>query len=210
MSVLEASDAERFAAELPPGPGILGPGVFLAVAGPSGAGKDSIIDSVRGKYAGDERTGFVTRVITRPEGSQGEAHDSVTLSDFADMERRGAFALSWHAHGLAYGIPAVADTWIGEGRVVIANLSRAMLGEAMRRYRRLVAVHVTADPDVLAKRLGDRGREAAGDIQQRLLRLASLDVPDGNVFGIDNSGALSAASERFEGLLRACLKQAAK
>lgn len=41
-------------------------GVFVAVVGPSGAGKDTIIDYARNSFAGTEAVEFVRRVITRP------------------------------------------------------------------------------------------------------------------------------------------------
>jgi ribose 1,5-bisphosphokinase len=54
--------------------------------------------------------------------------------------------VSWHAHGLCYGIPAVADVEVRNGRVVVANVSRGVLDELAERYRRLVVVLARADP----------------------------------------------------------------
>ena len=47
-------------------------GVFVAVVGPSGAGKDSVIDHARSVLAGDDRTHFVRRVITRLQQKETE------------------------------------------------------------------------------------------------------------------------------------------
>jgi ribose 1,5-bisphosphokinase PhnN len=61
-------------------------------------------------------------------------------------------------------------------RVVIANLSRAVLREASARYA-LRVLNITAPIEVLAARLAARGRESAADIAARLAREVSL--PDG-------------------------------
>ena len=42
-------------------------GCFVAVVGPSGAGKDTIMDAARVALAGDTRFHFVRRIITRPQ-----------------------------------------------------------------------------------------------------------------------------------------------
>jgi ribose 1,5-bisphosphokinase PhnN len=61
-------------------------------------------------------------------------------------------------------------------RVVIANLSRAVLPEANTRYA-LRVLNITAPIEVLAARLAARGRESAADIAVRLTREVAL--PDG-------------------------------
>ncbi|TIW17524.1 MAG: phosphonate metabolism protein/1,5-bisphosphokinase (PRPP-forming) PhnN, partial [Mesorhizobium sp.] len=39
-------------------------GVFVAVVGPSGAGKDTVIGYAKARFAGETRLEFVRRVIT--------------------------------------------------------------------------------------------------------------------------------------------------
>ena len=42
----------------------------------------------------------------------------------------GAFCLHWQAHGLRYGIPARYASQAAAGAVVVANVSRAVVGPA--------------------------------------------------------------------------------
>jgi len=65
------------------------------------------------------------------------------------------------------------------GRDMLVNLSRRVLPQAQARFPRLIVLHLTAAPEVLAARLAARGREAAGDIAERL-QGADLALPDGD------------------------------
>ena len=69
-------------------------GVFVAVVGPSGAGKDTLIAYARAALAGDGTVEFARRVITRPSDASSE--DRVTrVSIFHTWLMRSAvFALT--------------------------------------------------------------------------------------------------------------------
>jgi phosphonate metabolism protein PhnN/1,5-bisphosphokinase (PRPP-forming) len=152
-------------------------GRLVTVVGASGAGKDTLLGAARARLAGDGRFVFARRVITRPAETQLhpgiEDHLPMTEPDFAEAQAAGAFALSWAAHGLHYGIPRGIEDELAAGRIVVANLSRGVLAEADRRYRLRVLL-VTAPTEVLAARLAGRGRESMAEIALRLSRAAPL------------------------------------
>ncbi|RRY10157.1 phosphonate metabolism protein/1,5-bisphosphokinase (PRPP-forming) PhnN [Brucella anthropi] len=172
-------------------------GCFVAVVGPSGAGKDTIMDAARVALAGDTRFHFVRRIITRPQMPGTEDHDSLDEASFAKAAGEGAFALHWQAHGLSYGLPKSLEDEIAEGTVVIANVSRRVLGDIRRLYTSRSVVVITARPDVLAERLASRGRESREEITARLAREVSFDDDAGDVVTIDNSGDVNASTETF-------------
>src|SRR5579871_4118960 len=160
--------------------------MLILVVGPSGAGKDTLLDAARRALADDPRFHFVRRVITRPADAGGEAHEAVTEEEFA----RRSFALRWEAHGLRYGIPQIQA-----GCITVANVSRTVIAEAAARYTVRV-VEVTAPPEVLAERLGQRGRETKGDVAARLSRHVSL--PDGvPVYTVINDASVEEGVARF-------------
>jgi ribose 1,5-bisphosphokinase len=162
-------------------------GRFIAVVGPSGVGKDSVMQGVA---ACDPRIVLARRVITRPSDAGGEDFVGVTQSDFQARMAAGDFALSWEAHGLHYAIPATVEAQLQDGRDVLANLSRAALIGAKVRFARFEVINLTAAREVLAARLVARGRETATQIAGRLDR-ASAALPDGiNALHLDNSGPL--------------------
>lgn len=182
-------------------------GVFIAVVGPSGAGKDTIIDYARERLDGDSGVEFVRRVITRPSDAGSEDHDTLADAAFDEAEKHGAFALSWPAHGLKYGLPASVDRTIADGRVAIANLSRGALPALRQRYANVAVVEITARHDILAERLSARGRESRGEVLARLARTAPVDR-SADVITIDNSGARDEAGERFLEIVRKAIAHA--
>ncbi|WP_189343557.1 MULTISPECIES: phosphonate metabolism protein/1,5-bisphosphokinase (PRPP-forming) PhnN [unclassified Mesorhizobium] len=177
-------------------------GVFVAVVGPSGAGKDTVIGYAKALFADETQLEFVRRVITRPSDAASEDHDTLADAAFAEAEADGAFAISWEAHDLRYGLPADVDWSVSNGHVAVANVSRAVIPTLRERYANLAIVEITASPQVLAERLAMRGRESRGEVLARLARSASVTLSGPGVTSIDNSGPREVAGERFAELLR--------
>jgi ribose 1,5-bisphosphokinase len=165
--------------------------MLVLVVGPSGAGKDTLLEAARRALAADPRFRFVRRVITRPADAGGEAHEAVTPEEFSARK----FALQWQAHGLSYGVPAAVIDDVARGLVVVANASRTVVAEAARRFPTRV-IEVTAPSDMLATRLAARAREAAADVTARLSRAVAL--PDDVVVEtVMNNDTLEAGVARF-------------
>ena len=181
-------------------------GTFIGVVGASGVGKDSLINFARDCLADD--VVVVRRVITRSADGSSEDHDSLSKEAVAEAEQAGEFALSWQAHGLSYGLPITLEDDLAAGRVVIANVSRSVLTKLLARYPNALVVEVTAEPDVIARRLVGRGREGGEDIRRRMERGSGFRLPPSTI-QIDNSGELELAGNRFVALLRDVLRQPA-
>jgi ribose 1,5-bisphosphokinase len=182
-------------------------GTFLAIVGPSGAGKDRLMAYASEKCGAD--LVIVRRVVTRAVDGKSEDHDSMTPEQFALAENNGRFALSWEAHGLCYGLPADLNRDLATGRVVMANLSRAVLPRLIQLFPAALVVEVIAAPDIISARLRSRGREDAAEIQKRLERGAIFQLPPGTI-RIDNSGPIEVAGEQLVRLVRECLRHPAQ
>ena len=176
-------------------------GVLVLVVGPSGAGKDSLLEGVREALAQDDRFWFPTRVITRPEGP-GENHEPATQAEFAAHLSAGNFFLTWEAHGLQYGLPAEIGTALAAGHVVVVNASRSVVDAARAIWSDVRVVHVTTAADELYRRLRARGRETDDEIIGRVARATRFSVAElGRVDTIDNSGTIEDGVARLQRLL---------
>lgn len=147
--------------------------VLLAVVGPSGAGKDTLLDGARHALAGEPDIHFARRVITRDAAAGGEAHEAMSPAAFEAAREAGDFVLWWSAHGLLYALRREVADRIAQRRLVVANLSRRALSEAAEALPVLV-VEITAPAGVLAARLAGRGRETEADIAARLERMVPI------------------------------------
>jgi len=150
--------------------------MLILIVGPSGAGKDTLMNGARDALAGNPRVRFVRRVITRPGDMGQEAHESITEQAFAMRKQAGDFALTWRAHGMHYGVPADISMDLAHSRVVVVNVSRAVVAEAAARFP-VAVIEIAAPADVLAFRLAARGREDAVDVARRLSRSIELRLP---------------------------------
>jgi ribose 1,5-bisphosphokinase len=161
----------------------IGPGRLVLVVGPSGAGKDTLLNLARAICAGDSGVVFPRRVVTR-EASEAEDNAQVGVDAFHDALARGEFAMHWEAHGHCYGVPRAIGDDIRAARTVVVNVSRTVLSEMRRAYADVLVVLVTAPPDVLAERLAMRARCSDGSIAQRLARAVDEAVPDVTIVNV--------------------------
>ncbi len=163
-------------------------GRLIAVVGPSGVGKDSVMDGIHAAMPGIH---LVRRKITRAPELGGEDYDHVSTAEFDAMVQQGAFAVHWGAHGLYYGIPATVHEHLENGTDCLVNFSRKALQDAAAIFPRFVVLNITAEPDTLAQRLAARGRESTEEIAARLAQ-ASKPLPAGlDVIHLSNDGPLA-------------------
>ncbi|MHB2169559.1 phosphonate metabolism protein/1,5-bisphosphokinase (PRPP-forming) PhnN [Alsobacter sp. R-9] len=181
-----------------------GPGPLVLVVGPSGAGKDTLLEGARALLHDRPDIVFARRVVTRP-GSASEDHDTLTPEAFAAVRSNGGFSLWWSAHGLDYGIPANYADEVSRGRCVVANGSRAMIGAARAAFRRTVCVLITAPAEVLSARLAARARR--DDVASRLARTAALDGTAADHV-IENTGTPEEGSRRLAAVIRSVRDEA--
>jgi ribose 1,5-bisphosphokinase len=171
-------------------------GAFVAVVGPSGAGKDTLLAAAQAALACEPGVVFVRRVVTRPAVPSLEDHDSLSAEDFLAAREAGRFCITWQAHGLHYGLPGEVAGAYDNGATIVSNVSRAAIGPIAERFPALHVVEVTAPRDVLRARLLSRGRESAGEVERRLERSAEAAMPDriAAMHRIDNSGRVEDAA----------------
>ncbi|NYT85846.1 phosphonate metabolism protein/1,5-bisphosphokinase (PRPP-forming) PhnN [Pollutimonas harenae] len=172
-------------------------GRLIYVMGPSGAGKDAVLQGVLNLMS-DGDCHLAPRLVTRPITHDEPHAVSVSQAEFERLEAHDRLALAWRAHGLSYGVLRHIDDRLQAGCDVLVNGSRGYLPEACRRYRGLLPVLLTVDSDLLRQRLSRRGREGNEQINARLERnIQFTALPQHSsaspLLTIDNSGPLDQA-----------------
>lgn len=152
---------------------------LIYVVGPSGAGKDALLDYARVHLPPGANVKFAQRWITRPADAGGEAHRPLTMPEFEKRVGASGFAMHWHAHGNGYGIDGEIRDWLQSGATVVVSGSREHLPQALKDFPGLQVLHVTVDPAVLRERLLRRGRETTAQIDERLERASRYTPPRG-------------------------------
>ena len=172
-------------------------GQIVIVVGPSGAGKDSVLNGARERFRGDRNVVFPRRFVTRLSNAAAEDHVSLTEMEFAIAVADDAFVLWWRAHGNFYGIGRSIEGDLAAGAVVAVNCSREVIGDALERFPKVMVVEITAPVELLVARIVARGRESPAQALERVSR-RTADYPAGvTVTRIMNDGALDDAVGSF-------------
>lgn len=172
-------------------------GTLWLVVGPSGAGKDSLLDGAKAALSESPEHYFVRRDITRPADAGGEDHNPVSVAEFEAMQKEGGYCLSWEAHDLRYGIPKAIEAELSAGRHVIVNVSRALIETAREMFTDVRVVNITVPRAVLESRLRGRGRESEPDIQKRLERAEAFTLEGPGVITFINDRPLEDSIAAF-------------
>ena len=172
-------------------------GRLFTIVGPSGCGKDSILNALQPRLPSLK---VAKRVITRPKNGGDEDHVYLCQRLFDRAAQDGSFLFKWHAHGLSYGVPTSILDDLKSGHDVLFNGSRHALADMQIEFPDLTVIWVTVSIDILASRLANRGRETDKAIKNRLERYAPS--PPKNAIIIDNSGALSGAVDQLVNVFR--------
>jgi ribose 1,5-bisphosphokinase len=150
---------------------------LIYTIGPSGAGKDSVLNWIRLHVPQDNVVRFAQRVIDRAVQPLGEQHEPIEAADFETQRAHNAFAMHWHANGHSYGIRHEQFKSLAPTQWIFVNGSRSYLDTALALFPNMVVLHITAPQPVLAHRLAARNRESAEEIALRLSRAAPFAAP---------------------------------
>jgi phosphonate metabolism protein PhnN/1,5-bisphosphokinase (PRPP-forming) len=172
-------------------------GRLFYVVGPSGVGKDTLLQWTRTKLAHHHNVIFARRTITRPV-HHSEAHEALSEAAFVHAASAGHFAMQWQANGLHYGVRRSIDAELLAGRNVVVNGSREYVPQMQALYPDARVIWIEADTAIVRRRLEARQREAGAVLEQRLARAAQFPVPaESTAITIDNSGPIEQAGERL-------------
>ncbi|MEM0900832.1 MAG: phosphonate metabolism protein/1,5-bisphosphokinase (PRPP-forming) PhnN [Pseudomonadota bacterium] len=171
-------------------------GLLIAIVGPSGSGKDSLIRWLQENNDADFPLRFVRRYITREDVDGHEDSIAVTHDDFDKLKKDGELAVSWEAHGLKYGLPRSSLDDVIAGHLVVVNGSRQALLVISEAFPNMLVINLQVERSELVRRLSERGRENPAEVAKRLGR-SDIRISDQfDCVTIDNSGPLDHTGNR--------------
>ena len=172
------------------------PGTLFLIVGPSGVGKDSLLDGARKALEGAWFR-FPQRVITRLADAGSEDHIPATETSFEDMVSAGAFVHHWKAHGLRYGVPNDILSNLQAGINVVVNTSRMEVETFKRKIPKTVVIYINASRDVIEARLRERARETEEEIINRLERIVEQSPNTEGLVEISNDTTVEEGTEKL-------------
>ena len=124
----------------------------------------------------------------------------MSVEEFRGRVERDEFMLSWNVYDTYYGIPISYEDDLTDGRHVVVNASRTVVGLAVTNFAPARVIQITAPREVLEARL--RARADPATAAARLARAVVL--PEGiPVTHLLNVGDLSACAARLVQILTA-------
>ncbi len=140
--------------------------MLMIVSGPSGVGKQTLIDGLLAVFPEIHRTrSCTTKALAEGED---EDYDQLTVDDFLDMVNAGGLAEHRKVHGNWYGTPRSEAEWPG---IALAEVDCQGALDLKRQYphAHLAFILPPPYPPELERRIRTRGREKSeADIQRRL------------------------------------------
>ena len=144
------------------------------IMGPSGSGKDSVIDGVCNYFADQvsRPPRYITRILSSNDAEQ---HNVIAPEIFDELHDKDCFSLSWQANGYRYAYDKQWLNDLDEQKIVLLNGSREYWSEAQEKFADLlVPIVLSLDSDVQRSRLEGRARESQSEIEQRIERSESF------------------------------------
>ncbi len=145
-------------------------GVLVLFSGPSGVGKDTVLDIVLNKDKNLQKSISLTTREIRENEVDGKDYYFISSEEFEDMISKGQ-VLEYAKYGSNfYGTPkAPIDEWLGEGKTVILKIEVQGASKIKELYPDSVSIFVLP-PSMkeLENRLRSRGTESEDDIKKRL------------------------------------------
>lgn len=191
------------------GSAVAAPGAMLAIiSGPSGVGKDTIIEAMRRLPGGDEHH-YVVTCTTRPP-RRGEIDDIsyhfLSVEAFDALRDAGGLLEANQVHGHWYGTPrAEVAGALAAGRDVILKID--VQGAQVVKERVADALLVFVVPpslETLFQRLKSRATETADELELRqrnaAVELARQDDYDYVV--VNETGQVERVAERIDAIIR--------
>ncbi len=145
-------------------------GMLVLFSGPSGVGKDTVLDIILSKDEKLQRSVSLTTREKRSGETDGEDYYFITKEEFSQMIKDGQ-VLEYAQYGEnIYGTPkAPVDRWLKEGKTVILKIEVKGAQKIRELYPDALSIFLLPPSmQVLEDRIRRRATESEDDINRRL------------------------------------------
>lgn len=145
-------------------------GMLVLFSGPSGVGKDTVLDIILSKDECLQRSVSLTTREKRSGETDGEDYYFITKEEFSQMIKDGQ-VLEYAQYGEnIYGTPkAPVDMWLNEGKTVILKIEVKGAQKIRELYPEALSIFLLPPSmGVLEDRIRRRATESEDDINRRL------------------------------------------
>ena len=145
-------------------------GLLILFSGPSGVGKDTVLDVVLNKNKELQKSISLTTRNIRDNETDGKDYYFISVPEFERMIANGE-VLEYAQYGSnLYGTPkGPVDKWLSEGKTVVLKIEVQGAENIKKLYPDSVGIFLLPPSmDVLENRLRSRGTEDEEDVKKRL------------------------------------------
>lgn len=145
-------------------------GMLVLFSGPSGVGKDTVLDIVLNKDKSLQKSTSLTTRKIRDDEIDGKDYYFISFPEFEEMiSNREVLEYAQYGENM-YGTPkAPVDKWLSEGKTIILKIEVQGAKSIKEMYPDSVGIFLLPPSmEELERRLRSRGTESEEDIQRRL------------------------------------------
>lgn len=153
-------------------------GRLILFSGPSGVGKDTLLDILFEKCPDLQHSVSVTTRAKRDNETEGKDYHFITVSDFKKMQKNGEILEFNKYNGNYYATPKKPiDNWLKDGKDVILKIDVHGTENIENLYKDCCLSIFILPPsiEVLEKRLRQRGTESEEDLRGRM-KIATSEI----------------------------------
>jgi guanylate kinase len=183
------------------------PALLIVLSGPSGAGKDSVCDVLRGWYPTMHKVVTATTRPVRPGEENGEDYHFISAPDFQRLLETGGFVEHATVYDYRYGVPRIEiEDPLAFGRDVIARVDVQGAATLKGLFPDAVLIFITpGSVDETMRRMRHRDLDTQAQQQQRT-EIASSELDAAKDFDyvvLNETGKLEEAASEVAQIIAA-------
>ncbi len=166
-------------------------GTLYMIVGPSGSGKQALIDAVLEARPDLRRAPLI---VSAQRSSNSCVIGSVSPDRFLHLMRRDTFALQWDSDGFRYGLTHDAAKQLRDGESLILSCDSSVIDKGKELYPDVQVIYITARMDVLRRRLASMAYGSDIEIDMHLAQCERFRPRKPDMVTVDTTESIAAGA----------------